>query len=106
MSQPPTPTNPSKLFLDHHTAQSTSYQFSLRLYTFFFFGANITALQTGNSKKQNLSFSAPKTLQLLFCFVVNFMCIVIIDMRSAALRPQVMMLIPSIFFLLCLLSKA
>ena len=37
------------------------------------------------------SFYAPKTLQLLFCSVVNFMCI-ITDMHAAELRPQVIML--------------
>ena len=51
-----------------------------------------------------LSFYAPKTLQLLFCSVVNFMCI-ITDMHAAEPRPQVIMLTAR-FFSLCLLSKA
>lgn len=50
-----------------------------------------------------LSFYALKTLQLLFCFAVNFMCI-ITDMHVAESRPQVIMLTARFF--LCLLSKA
>lgn len=48
-----------------------------------------------------LSFYAPKTLQLLFCFAL---CI-ITDVHTAESRPQVIMLTASFFFL-CLLSKA
>lgn len=51
-----------------------------------------------------LSFYAPKTLQLLFCFVVNFMCI-ITDVHAAESRPQVIMLTASFFFSLSALQS-
>lgn len=44
-----------------------------------------------------LSFYAPKTLQLLFFSVVNFMRI-ITDVHAAESRPQVIMLTASFFF--------
>lgn len=47
-----------------------------------------------------LSFYAPKTLQLLFCSVVNFMCI-ITDAHAAESRPQVIMLTASFFSFVC-----